>query len=164
MRKILKRSINLLAFFAGIITALLLMALLPVAFQPVATSQSQENRVAINSGTYQVLIHGYVPTICRVSVESQFSGFSGSKNNISDLGKMSEFCNSENGYIIYVDHTPKLTGAIIKIDGRNFILETNGSTAILQSSRPARNSHTLSLDLSNVPNATGSLWFRIVPL
>lgn len=161
MTKLRLKPMTLLAFAAGLFAAFLLMALLPVSFQPIATSQSQEGRVAINSGTYQILIQGYVPTICRVSVEKNFALKGG---NSSNLGQMNEFCNSKNGYIVYVDHTPDLSGAVLRIDGRNVILAPSGSTAILQSSQPSRNSHSLLLDLSKLPNAQGSLWFRIVPL
>lgn len=161
MTKFRLKPITLLAFAAGLFAAFLLMALLPVSFQPIATGQAQENRVVVKSGTYQILIKGYVPTICRVSVEKDFALTAA---HVTNLGQMTEFCNSKNGYIVYVDHTPDLSGAILEIDGRNVILTPSGSTAILQSSQPSRNSHSLLLDLSALPNAKGSLWFRIVPL
>lgn len=88
MTKLRLKPITLLAFAAGLFAAFLLMALLPVSFQPVATSQSKEGRIAVNSGTYQILIHGYVPMICRVTVEKDFALKGG---NFTNLGTMSDF-------------------------------------------------------------------------
>jgi hypothetical protein len=145
----------------GVVLALFLMAILPVSFQPSAAGQGVGGRVAVSSGTYQISVRGFVPVICRVSLDQQ-SALAGGK--VTDLGVMHEFCNNANGYIVYVDSSPGLSGGIISVDGRKIALAASGSTAIAQSDRAARKSRKISLDLSQLPNQNGSLWFRIVPL
>lgn len=150
----------ILAFIGGMIVMLLLLASLPVSFHS-SSSYGDSRTIALNSGTYQISIRGLVPVICRVSVNEKVRPAGGV---LVDLGSMSEFCNSANGYIVYVDHTPDVVGAIMIVDGRRIELNPHGSTAIYQSNGPGNRTHKISLDLTNHPAPKGGLWFRIMPL
>ena len=151
---------GVLAFIGGMITMLLLLASIPVSFQSSAGHGSAKTFV-INSGPYEISIHGFVPVICRVSINEKIRPAGGM---LVDLGQMNEFCNNANGYIVYVDHTPDVIGAIMIIDGRRITLNPSGSTAIYQSNTPSNRTHKISLDLSNHPAPKGGIWFRIRPI
>lgn len=154
------KPIHLLAFIVGMFAMLLLIASLPVSFHS-STGYGGTSQVPLNSGTYQISIRGIVPVICRVSLNEKTVPAGGVT---VDLGEMTEFCNSAGGYIVFVDHTPNVAGAIMIVDGRRIELSPHGSTAIFQSDKPGNRSHKLSLDLMNHPAPKGGLSFRILPL
>lgn len=150
----------LLIFIGGMIAMLLLLASLPVSFQS-SSGYGDTRTIAANSGTYEISLRGLVPVICRVTINEKIRPAGGV---LVDLGEMNEFCNNANGYIVYVDHTPDVIGAIMIVDGRRIELSPHGSTAIYQSNRPGNRTHKISLDLTNHPAPKGGLWFRIRPL
>ena len=152
----LKRK-ALLAFIGGMIAMLLLLASLPVSFQP-SSGHGSTRTFALNSGPYEISIRGLVPVICRVTVDEKIRPAGGL---LVDLGQMTEFCNSANGYIVYVDHTPDVVGAVMIVDGKRVLLSPHSSTAIYQSNGPGNRTHKISLDLTNHAAPKGGIWFRI---
>lgn len=151
----------LIGFVGGAIAMLLLLASSPISFQYYSHGHSQAKSLQVNSGTYQISISGFVPVLCRVSVDNNIKQMG---ENIINLGQMSEFCNDEHGYRIFVDHAASASGAAIIVDGRRVELSPQGSTLIYQSDAPARRSHQVTLDISNHPESIGGLWFRIQPI
>lgn len=151
---------SVLIFIGGMIVMLLLLASIPVSFHT-SSSHGDSRTIALNSGPYQISLRGFVPIICRVTVNEAIRPAGGV---LVDLGQMTEFCNSANGYIVYVDHTPDVIGAIMIVDGRRIELNPHGSTAVYQSTGPGNRNHRISLDLTNHPMPKGGLWFRIQPL
>lgn len=160
MKSTYVKPLNFKLFLLGMFAMLLLLAALPVSFHG-STGYGAQGGISVSSGTYQISIRGFVPVICRVSLKEKVVPAGGTT---VDLGEMTEFCNSAGGYIVFVDHTPNVAGAIMIIDGRRIELNPHGSTAIFQSSRPGDRTHKVSLDMTNHPAPKGSLSFRIVPL
>lgn len=112
------------------------------------------------SAGYSLELRGHVPVICRVSLDrSQVQMTSG----VQSLGAMTEFCNSANGYQVWIDHQPGTDGAIV-IDGRRVALSSNGATMISQSATAARRSRNVQLELPSDASAPATLSLRVVPL
>ncbi|MGE8140808.1 hypothetical protein ACQKOE_02420 [Novosphingobium sp. NPDC080210] len=151
----------IMGLLVGLLAMLLLLASLPATVQFASSESSNAHGPSIQSGTYQITLRGFVPTICRVSVEPKVTPAGGV---LVDLGEMKEFCNSPNGYIVYADHTPNVTGAVLIIDGRSVVLSPHGSTMLLESRGPGNRTHKVSLDLRNHPAPKGYISFRIQPL
>jgi len=151
---------SILMFVGGMIAMLLLLVSIPVSFHT-STGHGDSRTIALNSGPYQISLRGFVPVICRVTVNEKIQPAGGI---LVDLGEMTEFCNSAGGYIVYIDHTPDVAGAVFIIDGRRIELNPHGSTAVYQSAGPGNRTHKIRLDLTNHPAPKGGLWFRIQPL
>ena len=78
-----------------------------------------------------------------------------------ELGELNEFCNSPTGYQVFVDSSPELAGATLKVDGHAVTLSADGPTLLVSSAAPGMTARDLALSGSG---AGGSLSFRIVPL
>lgn len=151
----------IIGFLGGMFAMLLLLASSPVSFQFYSHGHGQIRSLSLNAGTYQISIKGFVPIVCRVSVDNDVKM---TGDTIVNLGQMNEFCNNGNGYRIFVDHASDASGAALIIDGRRVELSPQGSTAIYQSDGPARRSHQISLDVTGHDGPVGGLWFRIQPI
>lgn len=109
---------------------------------------------------YTIGISGFVPVICRASVNA---GVVAPEAGRMQLGQLSEFCNSPNGYRVHADYSASLAKAKLYVDGKPVPLKNDGSTMVSQSSRAAIDSHALELELPKGTQA-GSISFRIEPL
>ena len=108
---------------------------------------------------FTIGIEGNVPVVCRASFEA--SSVAAGAGEIS-LGKLSEFCNSANGYQLYVEASPELASAKLIVDGDAVALDGSAPTLVLTSDAPGIASRDVTLLAAN--SAGGSLSFRIVPL
>lgn len=117
--------------------------------------------VDVNSGQYSISISGFVPVVCHASVGANMVP---STNSTVNLGGLTEFCNSPNGYEVFADYAPGLSAATLMVDGQKVNLSNGGSTRISKSNTAAIASRSLELDLSKVQNANGAISFRIVPM
>lgn len=138
-------------------TILYALATIAAMSVPVAAAAPQ---VGIQSGQLSIGISGFVPVICRASVEATLVPTTDGRVS---LGKLSEFCNNPNGYAIRADYSPNLAQATLIVDGRNVPLDETGSTEIVTSSKAAIANRQLELEL---PSGTepGTISFRIIPL
>lgn len=116
--------------------------------------------VTTSSGDLQIGISGYVPVICRTSLESTFVSPNEGK---AVLGSLREFCNNPNGYAIQADYTPSFASGTIIVDGVSIPLDDTGTVEISRSGRAGIVTRSLELELPEDVEA-GSLSFRIQPL
>ena len=109
---------------------------------------------------FELRLRGHVPVICRATVEASISAPS---RGVIQLGRLKEFCNNANGYEVWVDYSPQLSGSLLMVDGQVIRLAGAQSVQISQTSHAAIQSRDLVLNLQGQrPN--GSLSFRVVPL
>lgn len=115
--------------------------------------------LSVEAGRYVLGITGFVPVVCRASVDA--TSVPAAAGKVS-LGTLSEFCNSPNGYEIYADHSAALAGGSIVVAGQRVQLSETGSTRIRMSDHAAIQSNEVSLE---VPEGvtSGQIAFRIVP-
>ena len=113
----------------------------------------------VGSGRYVLGITGFVPVICRASVDA--TSVPAAAGEVS-LGTLSEFCNSANGYEIYADHSAALAGGSIVVAGQKIPLSETGSTRIRMSDHAAIQSNEVSLEVPEGATS-GQIAFRIVP-
>lgn len=116
--------------------------------------------VAVGSGQYSIGISGFVPVICRASVDATIVVPSTGE---VPLGALREFCNSPGGYEVYADYSPAFAGASLVVDGARVPLSSVGSTRVSSSSNAAITSRSLALDLPEGVDG-GNISFRIVAL
>ena len=116
--------------------------------------------VGIESGQFTIGISGFVPVICRASVEQTM--VAPQEGQVS-LGALKEFCNSPTGYSIQADYSPSLAHAKIIVDGRPVPLGKSGTAEITKSNKAGIATRDLQLDLPKGVEG-GSVSFRIVPL
>lgn len=116
--------------------------------------------VEAQSGDVRIGISGFVPVICRASVEGVQSERT---DGFVSLGSMREFCNNPHGYTIHADYSPNLAKGALILDGVKIPLDNSGSVRIVQTARAGVASRAINLKL---PNGTtgGSISFRIQPL
>ncbi|WP_423603653.1 hypothetical protein [Sphingomonas sp. MS122] len=114
----------------------------------------------VASGRYTLGITGFVPVICRASVDA--TSVPVAAGEVS-LGTLSEFCNSPNGYEIYADHSDALAKGSLIIGGQKVQLSQQGSTRIRKTNRAGIANNGVTLE---VPKGVTSaqISFRIVPL
>jgi len=108
---------------------------------------------------YTIGFTGIVPTICRASLDANVVPAGGRETS---LGQLNEFCNSPNGYQIFVETSPELADATLIVDGQTVSLAGNGPVLVAASDGPNILSRNVSLSSPN--GAGGSLSFRIVAL
>lgn len=108
---------------------------------------------------YVIGFTGFVPTICRASLDANVVPAGGQETS---LGQLNEFCNSPNGYQIFVESSPELADATLIVDGQSVSLAGNGPVLVAASNGPNILSRNVSLSSPN--GAGGSLSFRIVAL
>lgn len=110
--------------------------------------------------SYTINIQGFVPVICRASVASTQAPV---QSGQTSLGQLSEFCNSPNGYQVWVDYSPSLANASIIIDGRTVQLDASGSALIDSSTTAAIATKDLALNQTG-DGAQGNISIRVVAL
>ena len=109
---------------------------------------------------YTLTITGFVPVICRATIDATIvPGAAGETN----LGELNEFCNSPNGYQVFVQGSPELANATLVVDGNSVALSGNGPTLVAASNGPAIETRSLSLNLPE-GGVSGSLSVQIVAL
>ena len=112
------------------------------------------------SNSFELRIQGFVPVICRASVDATLAT---PQRGLVQLGSLREFCNNASGYQIWIDYSPQLSGSILMVDGRPVRLAGGGSVLIGQSSHAASQTRALALQLQGL-RQQGSISFRMVPL
>ena len=123
-------------------------------------AQAVDPHVAVNSAQYTIGISGFVPVVCRATVDAAMVPAQGGQVS---LGSLNEFCNSPNGYEVYADYSADLAKASLLVDGQKVQLAKSGTTRVTKLNRAGIAVHAVSLDLPKdvVP---GSISFRIVAL
>ena len=107
---------------------------------------------------YTVSITGWVPVICRATLNQTLFI---EDEDIVDLGQLDEFCNASQGYQVWIDSTPGVSGTLY-VDGQEISLSTTGTTLISTSPTAAKRSRHLALSVGDSPLA--SLSIRVVAL
>lgn len=115
--------------------------------------------VEVGSAQFTIGVVGYVPVICRASVEA---GSVAPVAGTTSLGMLKEFCNSPTGYRVVADYSPALAQAKLIVDGKPVPLHKDGSTVVSQSNNAAIADHTLALELPK-NGQVGNISFRIEP-
>ena len=118
-----------------------------------SASASQEAR-------YTIQITGWVPVICRATLNQQMVS---DGEGLVDLGNLDEFCNDAGGYQVWIDSTPGATG-VLTVDGQEIPLSLSGATLISTSATAAHRARHLALDTGDSTNAPTSLSIRVVAL
>jgi hypothetical protein len=116
--------------------------------------------VSIAASQFTVDIVGFVPVICRATVDA--TSVSPSAGTVQ-LGSLKEFCNSPNGYRVHADYSPGLAQAKLLVGGRQVPLRKAGTSVVSASSRAGIEANPISLELPKGVNG-GSISFRIEPL
>lgn len=112
------------------------------------------------TGDVQIGISGYVPVICRTTVEGgQFTVRDGQVS----LGSMREFCNNPRGYAIHADFSSNLAKGALVVGGKRIPLDASGSVQIVKSDQARITSRPIDLELPKDAQS-GSISFRIQPL
>ena len=145
MKNVLKNRLSKIAAAVAVSATL-------VAFAPVANAQA-------GTSGYRIGVEGYVPVICRVSVDAAQASNSGT----TSLGELKEFCNNARGYQVVADYSPALAGASLVVDGVEIPLNGSGSVTVSQSDKAATASHKVEIKLAGSAQP-GNLSFRIQPL
>lgn len=133
------------------------LLLLGAAF--VAASAGQAS--AAETVDVRVQVHGYVALLC--DVHSDFVAAQPAGPAQIDLGVISEVCNSGNGYAVWLEHTPGLHNATLKVDGLARPLSPTGMTLISQSATPGRARQHLFIDLGNSNRQLAAVSLHIMP-
>lgn len=116
--------------------------------------------LGVGSSQFTIGVVGYVPVICRASVDAAMVN---PTPGTVQLGMLQEFCNSPNGYKVHADYSASLANAKILVDGTEVALEASGTTVVSGSSQAAIQSHSVALELPDGVQ-DGSISFRIEPL
>lgn len=114
---------------------------------------------AAPSASFSIGITGHVPVICRASLDATIVA---PQPGATSLGNLREFCNSPNGYQVFVDSSPELANATLVVGGREVVLSDSGSTLVSASNAPAIAMNDVVLEAPD--GASGYLSFRIVAL
>ncbi|MEN9718501.1 MAG: hypothetical protein RIQ99_1379 [Pseudomonadota bacterium] len=126
---------------------------LSVALPAAAYAQGE----GVGSSQFSIGIVGYVPAICRASVDSTIAA---PVAGTVQLGTLHEFCNSPNGYRVYADYSASLAGGAVTVDGVAVPLNGGGSTLVSQSAGAAIENHAVTLELPEGVK-DGTVSFRI---
>lgn len=116
--------------------------------------------VEFGGSQFTLGISGFVPVVCRARLET---GIIAPQAGTVNLGTLSEFCNSPNGYRVHADYSAELAAGKLIVDGSALPLQSEGSSVVTQSDRAAIDSHDLQLELPEGIQ-TGQISFRIEPL
>ena len=125
-----------------------------------ATALSVTSAAAAQPASFELRISGYVPVVCRATVETPAAPAQG---GVMQLGRLKEFCNNANGYEVWIDYSPQLSGAILMVDGQPVRLAGPHSVRVSQSGQAGMQTRSLVLNLQG-QRPEGSLSFRVVPL
>lgn len=112
------------------------------------------------SDQYTLDIRGFVPVICRASVETRNVT---PARGLAPLGTLREFCNNPNGYEVWLDHSPTLAGAAMVVDGKRVELSPGDATLLSRSEHAAVTARNLDMEMPR-DGMTGHLTIRIVAL
>ena len=112
--------------------------------------------VNLGSGQFTIGLTGFVPVICRASVDATVVV---PGTGTVQLGALNEFCNSPNGYVVVANYSASLGKATLLVDGKAVPLGADGTTIVTQSDTAAISTHELALQGAS----QGSLSFRIEP-
>jgi len=125
-----------------------------------SAAQAADPHVAVNSAQYTIGISGFVPVVCRATVDAAMVPAQGGQVS---LGSLNEFCNSPNGYEVYADYSANMAKASLLVDGQKVPLGKDGTVRVTKSNRAAIAAHAVSLDLPKGVEP-GTISFRIVAL
>ena len=112
------------------------------------------------AGGLTMNIEGFVPVICRATVDASSATASDTR---VDLGKLREFCNNPSGYQVWVDYPPELASATLIVDGQSVPLSASGTTLVSTSPTAAVAAHDLALDLPST-GVQATISVRVVTL
>ena len=124
------------------------------------TATAAEPGAPARSSSFAIDVTGYAPVVCRARIDATI--VSGAPGRTS-LGALNEYCNSPNGYQVFVEASPELANATLIVDGRAVTLAGNGPTLVAASNGPAIESRQLAI-LVPEGGVSGSLSVRIVAL
>lgn len=98
-------------------------------------------------------VTGVVPTVCRASIDGDFSPLHAGLN---DLGRITELCNDVDGYRLVLSHPAGVEDASMLIDGQQIAIEPDAvETVLVDSNVPADRQRHLQLVLGDsVPDLT----------
>lgn len=131
-----------------------------VAASAVLVAMAPASYAQGGSSQYRIGVEGYVPVICRVSLDAnQIDTGAGT----ASLGNLNEFCNNARGYQVVADYSPVLAGASLIVDGVEIPLSNAGSVTVSRSATAATISRKVELKLAGSAQP-GALTFRIMPL
>ncbi len=116
--------------------------------------------IASTSSGYSLGISGFVPVICRATVDANMIAPTTGEVRI---GALNEFCNSPNGYEVHADFSQSLAQAKLLVDGNKINLSSTGTARISKSNRASIQHREIFLDLPKGVES-GNISFRIVPL
>ncbi len=125
----------------------------------VSTSALGAGAVGV-SDQYTIDIRGFVPVICRASVETR--NVTPARGR-APLGTLREFCNNPNGYEVWLDHSPTLAGAAMVVDGKRVELSRGNATLLSRSGHAAVTARSLDMEMPR-DGMTGHLTIRVVAL
>lgn len=126
----------------------------------VAGAANSTQPLNASGGGYTFRIQGFVPVICRATVQD--ATYAPRAGRI-DLGTLDEFCNSPAGYQVWAEHSTSLAGSKLVVDGREVRLSRSGATMISQSRNAAVAKRPLALEMADGAT-TGSLSIRVKAL
>lgn len=112
-----------------------------------------------NPATSTFRIQGFVPVICRVTVNN-VAGPMDSQGVVS-LGVAQEFCNAPRGYRVIIQHTHDLEGAAVISNGVRIPLSASGETVVTDSVHADIRQVPLAIDVGEDPSRLQSLSIRI---
>ena len=112
------------------------------------------------AGQHRISLEGYVPVICRVSVDANQIGTGA---GTASLGNLNEFCNNAHGYKVVADYSPVLAGASLIVDEVEIPLNSTGTVTVSRSATAASTNRKVELKLAGSAQP-GALTFRIMPL
>lgn len=135
-------------------------ALVSAAAAMVAPAAATVPGITASGEGYRIGIVGYVPVICRASVDAAVIAPGA---GVASLGTLNEFCNSPNGYRVVASYSPSLAAGRLVVDGTAIELGDSGAVVVSQSDAAAIAQHSVSLELPEGVT-DGALNFRIEPL
>jgi len=125
-----------------------------------SAAQAADPHVSVGSAQYTIGISGFVPVVCRATVDAAMVPAQGGQVS---LGSLNEFCNNPNGYEVYADYSANMAKASLLVDGQKVPLGKDGTTRVTKSNRAGIAAHAVSLDLPKDVEP-GTISFRIVAL
>ena len=143
-------------FFLKILTFVGKMTLFATALTPLGAAYADPS-----SG--RISVSGYVAVICRAELSG---GILSSTDRVS-LGRLTELCNTSQGYQVIMTYPSGLEGAKLLIDGVPMTLNGTGQAIVADSYMAAYRVRELELDLGPVSTAERqnglNVSFRAVP-
>jgi hypothetical protein len=108
-------------------------------------------------------VSGFVSVICRAELSG---GILPTSDRVS-LGRLTELCNTSQGYRVIMSYPAALEGATLFVDGAPVTLTASGQTIVTDSTMAAYKVRTLELDISalsaDARSNSLSVFFSAVP-